>query len=169
MVDAITRLPTGRLRLSRIVYFTDLQHTDSRELPIGVVAEVLLPSLHAIGTALRPGFSGAEMSMIGRMMRDSLAKPIDFLWPEILDAFKTSEPGRALDRFAARHSSSLAVLAPVQIETPRQWLVTTDEEKLLHLVKSRMQVTLVDQYFELMFPPREDVSEPNVRELAEAA
>src|SRR5882672_5838134 len=102
----MSRFPTGRLRLSRIVYFSDLQHMDSREVPVGVVGEVTLPSLRAIGTALRPSFSAQELALMGPLLREILSSPIAKLWPEMVEVFESGKPGCALDLFAARHASS---------------------------------------------------------------
>jgi hypothetical protein len=165
-VPAVSRFPTGRLRVSRIVYFSDLHHADSREIAVGVVGEVTLSRMHAIGTAIRPNFSASEMSLMGPMMREILTRPIDTLWPEMVEAFEKGEPGRALDAFAGRHSSSLSVLTPTPLEVPRQWLLERDTEKLMQLVKARMKVTLIDEYFSFLFPPRggPDIDEPTVKE-----
>ena len=165
-MTTVSRLPTGRLRVSRIVYFSDLQHMDSRELPVGVVGEVTLHGMHAIGTALRPSFMDSELALMGPMMRDILMCPSDTLWPEMVEIFKQSEPGLALDQFAARHSSSLSVLTPVPLEVPRQWLLEQEMKKLLDLVRERMKVTLIDEYFSFLFPPRgPGVDDPTVKEM----
>jgi hypothetical protein len=165
-VAEVSRFPTGRLRVSRIIYFSDLQHMDSREIPVGVVGEVTLPTLRAIGTALRPNFGQAELAIMGPMMREILSRPMDALWPEMVEVFEKGEPGRALDLFAARHCSSLSVLSPAQLEVPRQWLLEKDNEKLAHVVKERMKVTLNDEYFSFLFPPRDGpgVDDPSIKE-----
>jgi hypothetical protein len=165
-VPAVSRFSTGRLRVSRIIYLSDLKHIDSREIPIGVVGEVVLPSLLAIGMALRPNFSTAELSMMGPMMRDFLSTPIETLWPEMVHVFERSAPGCALDQFAARHTSSLSVLSPTPLEVPRQWLLERQEEKLSRVVEDRLRVTLTDEYFGLLFPPRdgEGTDDPSVKE-----
>jgi hypothetical protein len=69
------------LRISRIVYFTDLIHIDSRELPVGIVAEITLPDLRGIETALRPSFTDAELALRGPRVRKLLVSPNDYLWP----------------------------------------------------------------------------------------
>lgn len=166
-MTAVSRFPTGRLRISRIVYFTDLQRTDSRELPIGVVAEAALSSLRAVGTALRPNFTQVELAMMGPLMREILSSPTDALWPEIVEIFETGEPGRTLDLFAQRHASSLSVLAPVPLEVPRRWLLERDDDRLEEIVRDRMRVHLTDEYFKYLFPPRNDgpaTDDPTVEE-----
>jgi len=166
-VTAISRLPTGRLRISRVVYFTDLQHTDSREIPIGIVSEVMLSSLQGVGTALRPNFSDAELGLMGPFMRDVLANPTRTLWPEVVEIFQNTEPGSTLDVLAQRHASSLSVLAPTPLEVPRRWLLERDTARLAEIVRERMKVTLTDEYFKFLFPPRDDgpmAEEPVVEE-----
>ena len=165
MASAVTRFPTGRLRLSRIVVFSDLQHADSHEIHIGVVAEVVLPTLRAIGTAVRSELPPHEQKLLGPILRRHMEKPIEHLWPEILEVFKGSAPGQALESLAERHASSLSVLAPRKLEVPRQWLIEKDEKRLSSLVKARIKVSLIDAYFELLFPPRgSNIAEPATKE-----
>lgn len=162
----VMRLPTGRLRVSRIVYFSDLQHSDTREIPVGVIAEATLTTLRAIGAALRPAFMAEEAALMGPIMRDLLKDPMEALWPEILEALKNAEPGRAIEQLSAKHTGSLSVLAPMTIEVPRQWLLERDEQKLRTLVSDRISVTLTDEYFKLLFPPRggnDGVDDPTVK------
>jgi hypothetical protein len=149
---AVSRFPMGQLRISRVVYFTNLQRTDSLEIPVGVVGEVTLSSLRGIGTALRPAFSPEELDLMGPLMRDFLADPRKALWPEIVDIFENSKSGEALDLFASRHTASLSVLAPTPHEIPRQWLLERDPDRLGAIVGDRMKVILTDEYFNLLFP-----------------
>jgi hypothetical protein len=163
----VSRFPTGRLRISRVVYFTNLQRTDSREIPVGVVGEVTLSGLRGVGTAFRPSFSTDELALMGPLMRDILTHPSDVLWPEFLEIFKTREPGAALDLFAQRHASSLSVLAPTPLDVPRQWLLERDNTRLQEIVRDRIKVILTDEYFKFLFPPRGDgqtVDDPTVEE-----
>jgi hypothetical protein len=168
---AVSRFPMGQLRISRVVYFTNLQHTDSLEIPVGVVGEVTLASLRGVCTALRPAFSPEELGLMGPLMRDFLADPIKALWPEIVDIFEHSGPGEALDQFASRHRASLSVLAPGPREVPRQWLLERDVDRLNGIVGDRMKAILTDEYFNFLFPPRDDgpaVDDPMVEERVQA-
>lgn len=163
----VSRLPTGRLRISRVVYFTNLQRTDTLEIPVGVVAEVTLSTLRGIGTAFRPSFNADELALMGPLMKDILATPSDTLWPEFLEIFEGSAPGSALDLFASRHASSLSILSPAPFDVPRQWLLERDAARLEEIVRDRMKVILTDEYFKFLFPPRNDgptVDEPTVEE-----
>ncbi len=162
VADAIVRFPTGMLRVSRIVYFTDLQHADSRELPIGVTAEVTLPTLHAIGTALRPGFHDSELALMGPTMRDLLRRPMDFLWPQMLEALNVSAPGRALEALGEKFHTSLSVFAPATVDFPRQWLLAPQDEKLWPLVDARLRILMEDEYYKFLFPPRDGIDQPTV-------
>lgn len=164
-------MPMGQLRISRIVYFTNLQRTDSLEIPVGLAGEVTLPSLRAICMALRPSFSAEERGLMGPLMRDLLGDPRKALWPEFADIFEHSKPGEALDLFAGRHTASLSVLAPGPHEVPRQWLLERDTDRLSIIVGDRMKVILTDEYFNFLFPPRGDgpaVEDPMVEEKVQA-
>jgi hypothetical protein len=169
MAASLSRIPSATLILSRIVYFTDMQHLDSHEIPVGVAAEATLDGLCAIGVALRPGFTSAELSEMGPSARQLLAKPIATLWPELKTIFKRAAPGQALARFGQHHTSSLSIFSPISLPVPRQW-VLADETKREEVVLSRLKVTLVDSYYELLFPPRsEAVDEPAIEEAIQTA
>jgi hypothetical protein len=75
-----------------------------------------------------------------------------------------------LDLFAQRHATSLSVLAPELLEVPRRWLLERDTTNLQEIVRERMKVSLNDEYFKFLFPPRNDgptSEEPTVEELVE--
>ena len=165
MPASVIRMPTGKLILSRIVYLTDMQHSDSREIPIGVAAEATLDRLCAIGVALRPGFSKLELADMGPIARRLLEKPISTLWPELKSIFEKSAPGCALTEFGERHTGSLSVFAPESLQVPRQWLLQSDPKKLEIAVIDRMKVAMIDAYYEQLFPSRiGKVEDPTVKE-----
>jgi hypothetical protein len=59
---------------------------------------------------------------------------------------------------------------PNPLHVPRQWLLPHDYDALSQLVKDRMRVTLIDEYFNFLFPPRDGtVTDPNLEELLKAA
>jgi hypothetical protein len=152
-------MPTGKLILSRIIYFTDMQHSDSHEIPIGVAAEAKLDGLCAIGVALRPSFTEAELANIGPIARGLLTSPVSSLWPELKSIFETAEPGCALMEFGQRHTGSLSVFAPTPLAVPRQWLLQTDQKKLKSAVIESMKATMIEAYYEQLFPSRIGVVE----------
>lgn len=166
----VLRLPTGQLRVSRIVYFTDLIHSDSRELPVGVVAEVSLPSLRGISTALRPMFAKVDLEAMGPTARSILENPVEGLWPSMKQTFETSKPGAALARLTESYSSSISILAPFTLEVPRQWLLKRNPVELKALVRDRLKVVVTDEYFKFLFPPREnELTDPTVEQEMRAA
>jgi hypothetical protein len=152
-MDNIIQLPTGRLRIARVVYFTDLLHSDTRELHVGIIAEVSLPEVWGIGTALRQGFSEAELSLMGPTAREILTDPTEYLWPIVRNAFTASPPGQTLDHLLARYASSISILAPENLEVPRKWLVGAAD---MESVEKRFRVTLEDEYYKFLFPSRDD-------------
>jgi hypothetical protein len=159
-------MPTAILRLSRVVYFTDMQHSDAREIPIGVVAEANLDHVLAIGAAMRPSLTADDLDVLGPAARKILANPMDSFWPEIEEIFNSAEAGQALNEFARRHTSSLSVLAPVTLDAPRRWLLETDTSLLINIVKDRLGTVLEDEYYRFLFPPRGPVAAPLVRSTA---
>jgi hypothetical protein len=165
MSASVMKMPTGQLLMSRIIYFSDMQHSDCPEIPIGVAAEATLNGLCAIGVALRPGFTAAELALMGTIARSRLEHPISTLWPELKAIFEKSAPGCALKEFGERHAGSLSVFAPVQMQVPRQWLLQPDPNKIKTIVVDRMKVAMIDAYYEQLFPARNGVvDDPTVKE-----
>lgn len=165
MSASVTKMPTGQLILSRIIYFTDMQHSDSHEIPVGVAAEAKLGGLWAVGLALRPGFTETELASMGSIARSLLTNPISTLWPELKSIFDAAAPGCALKEFGSSHTGSLSVFAPVSLEVPRQWLLQSDPKKLKTAVADRMKVAMVDAYYDQLFPSQiGTVEDPAVEE-----
>jgi hypothetical protein len=169
--ENVMKMPIGRFRLSRIIYLTDMQHSDSHEIPIGIVGEATLDRLRAIGIAVRPHFADAEFAAMGPIARKRLKRPMDALWPELKAIFDNSNSGAGsvLDEFASRHFGSLSVFAPADVKVPRHWLLENDDKKLKASVAERMKVTLIDSYYELFFPPRSPVEDPSFEEAVRRA
>jgi hypothetical protein len=162
---SVKKMPAGQLILSRIVYFTDMQHSDSREIPVGVAAEAKLDGLCAVGVALRPAFTESELAGMGPIGRSLLTSPISVLWPELKLIFKTAAPGCALKEFGERHTGSLSVFAPSSLSVPRQWLLQSDQKKLEAAVMDGMKATMIEAYYEQLFPSRIGVvDDPAVEE-----
>jgi hypothetical protein len=82
----ITRLPTGQIRVSRIIYITDMLRSDTREIPVGVIGEITLPTLLGIGTAIRPAFTDIELSLMGPTARAIVTAPREKLWPSVKES-----------------------------------------------------------------------------------
>lgn len=171
MSDKVIRLPSGHFRIARVAYFSDLRRSDSPVIPIGVVAEVVMRGVRAIGAALRPSLTEAELKSMGPWMRESLANPMDFLWPKLREALDSTAPGDALEVFSSSYASSLSVLAPQPLDVPKQWLLAKDVGQLEELIRKRLPVTLTEQYFDFLFPPRDngEVVEPRVEEAVRKA
>lgn len=107
MADNIMAIELGRLSLSRITYRCDLQQDSGHPIPLGVIAEMTIGRVRALGLIARVDLSREEAGAIGRLIRPKLSKPFDFLLEEFKWAFSETRPGEALSRLADRFSESL--------------------------------------------------------------
>ncbi|MDE2163674.1 MAG: hypothetical protein KGJ53_10975 [Alphaproteobacteria bacterium] len=112
MTDKIMAIQNGRLSLSRITYHTDLQQASGLIIPLGVIAEMTLGTWRALGLIARTTLSIDEANALGRMIRERLTSPFEFLKQEFDWAFAETESGEALGALANRFSESLSFATP---------------------------------------------------------
>lgn len=112
MTDNIMAITTGRLSLSRITYHTNLQQASGLIVPLGVMVELTLGHWRALGLIARTELSMDETKAVGRLIREKIARPFDFLKPEFDWAFSKTTSGYALAELANRFSESLFFAPP---------------------------------------------------------
>jgi hypothetical protein len=160
MTETKARRLQGKLRLSRIAYFTDLARSEVWMIPVGVVAEVTLPEAHGISTALRRSFSDFELGQMAPTVRGMLGSPMDHFWPVMQAALTDAPRGVALDTLLGQYTSALSILPPDTPELPGQWMIPCDAQR----VKEQMRVVVTDAYFRFLFSLRDDVADPAIAE-----
>jgi hypothetical protein len=89
-----------------------LQHSSGLEIPIGVIAELNIGQVQALGLISRAKLSETETNMIGRVLRPKLVNPFDFLEDQFNWAFLETPPGEALAQLSRRYSESLFFAPP---------------------------------------------------------
>lgn len=116
MADNIVAIQVGRLSLSRITFHTDLRRTSGLVIPLGVIAEMTIGTWRALGLIARTKLPDNEIADIGRVVREKVSAPFDFLKPEFDWAFAKTAPGEALSKLSERFSESLLFATPVHHE-----------------------------------------------------
>jgi hypothetical protein len=112
----------GRLSLSRITYFCDLQKATSPIIPLGVIAEIQMGHFRALGLIARDELYKAEIEMVGQLIRTKLSTPFTFLKDEFDWSFEKMKEGfDPIAGLAQRYSDALFV-APPRIESVRKEL-----------------------------------------------
>lgn len=135
-------------RVARIVYFTDLTRAAARVIPIGSLAEVLLPQGHGLALKARAALLPEELALVSPLIRARLEDPFEFLKVEFELALKSAERGGALEYLAARHSSSLSVLAPTDY-AKREWLLSRVFLRS-ETVEAKLSAAVDDEFSELI-------------------
>jgi hypothetical protein len=112
VTDNVVAIKDGRLNLSRITYYSDLQRASGLQIPLGIIAEIVIGSVRGLGLIARTELDDAEVHAIGSLIRDSLRNPFDFLKTEFDWAWNATKPGAALVSLSSRHSESLFFAPP---------------------------------------------------------
>jgi hypothetical protein len=109
----VATIKDGWLTLSRITYYSDLQR--GIQFPLGVMAEIaIIGSVHGLGLIARTGLEPSELASVGRLVKDALSNPFEFLKSEFEWAWNTAPAGGALSALCSRHSESLFFAPPVK-------------------------------------------------------
>jgi hypothetical protein len=161
VTDNVVAMHFGRLSLSRITYHCDLQRA-GLVIPLGVIAELAVGSGRALGLIARKSLEEEELSSVGRMVREKLATPFEFLKPDFDWAWgkiatEKIEAGRVLNLLAGRYAESV-FFAPPLAERVR----TTADFALGELRRRRddeFYSMLADLMGHPTIPPSKDISE----------
>ena len=109
------------LRVTRVVYFTDLTRADAPVIPLGAFSELLLPHGHALALKARSSLKENELSKVAGLLRERLKNPFDMLRREFDLAWDEAEPGQAITYLAQRHAAALSILAPRDCVEKHRW------------------------------------------------
>jgi hypothetical protein len=112
VTDNVVAIIDGRLTLSRIIYDSDLQRASGLKIPLAVIAEIVVGSVRGLGLIARTELDDHETYALGRLARDSLRNPFDFLKNEFDWAWEFTKPGEALASLSVRHTESFFVAPP---------------------------------------------------------
>ena len=128
MAANVTTIRPGRLTLSRIVYHTNLQRSTGLVIPLGVIAEIKVPSVRVLGLIARTRLHRRELNKIGGLLRDKLAEPFDFLELELDWALENTKAGEALSELARRHPDSLLFSPPTVKNVSKKTAFATGQD-----------------------------------------
>ena len=73
-------------------------------IPLGVIAEMTIGTWRALGLIARTKLLDDEIAALGRIVREQVSAPFDFLKPEFDWAFAKTPPGEALAKLSERFS-----------------------------------------------------------------
>jgi hypothetical protein len=162
VADNVVALHFGRLSLSRITYHCDLQRADGPVIPLGVMAEFSVGHARVLGLIARTTLDQKELAIVGRMVREKLAVPFDFLKSDFDWACKEIEAekleaGRALKLLAARYTDSLFFAPPTE-----ERVRATADFALAEMRRRRDEdfySMIADLLGQRRIPPSKDISE----------
>ncbi len=136
-------------RVARIVYLTDLTRANARVIPLGALSEVELPHVHGLALKARAVLQPQELAAISPLIRERLTDPFEFMRGEFDAAWKNAEPGKALDYLAARHASSLSILAPTDY-AGSNWLLSRIFPVTEDTLEAKLSAAVDSEFSELL-------------------
>jgi len=140
------------LRFSTITFYTDMSKANAPVIPLGIMTEILLPSLHGLGMVARVELSGSELAGLSELPKQILTKPFDYLAIEFNEAWMKA-PGGALDYVSAKHAYSALHFGMPQrlLEVPLQFASPSIAPTLKTVVRQFLGSVLDDQMFRLIY------------------
>lgn len=162
MTDNVVMMQFGHLSLSRITYHCDLQRATGLVIPLGVIAELAVGPVRTLGLIALKTLEEKDLAPVGRMVRNKLSSPFEFLKPDFdwaWDKIETEkiEAGRVLNLLAARYTNSIFFSAP------NEQRVRTTAGSALAQMRQRRDEEFYSMFDDLMehpiIPPSKDISE----------
>jgi hypothetical protein len=103
----------GTFRYSTVKFYVDMRRPDAHVIPIGVMAEISLPTVNALGLIARTELSAEEMRLVSELAKPLVSKPFEYLAKQCDEAWNTLAPGTVLNHIAEKHAySALHLSAP---------------------------------------------------------
>jgi hypothetical protein len=142
------------LRFSTITFHVDMSKSAAPVIPLGVMAEILLPRLYGLGMIARIELANSELANVSELPKQLVAKPFDHLAREFKEAWIKAAPGGALDYLAAKHGySALHFDVPQQLGVPPQFFADVASHQmaptLWTAVRAHLGAILDEQMFRL--------------------
>jgi hypothetical protein len=103
----------GTIKLSQIIYQSDLTQLSARVIPLGAIGELTIGPVRAMGMIARTSLAPQELELVANLLRIPLSAPFDLLKGEFDWAWKEQAAGEGVLALAAKHTESL------QFSTPR--------------------------------------------------
>jgi hypothetical protein len=143
------------LRVSNIMFHVDISKASGAVIPVGVMAEILLPRLYGLGMIARVGLGSGELADVSELPKQLVAKPFDYLAQEFKEAWTKSAPGGALDYVAMKHEySALHFDVPQRLEVPFRFFADnplTMAPTLRTAVRAHLGAILDEQMLKLIY------------------
>jgi hypothetical protein len=156
------RILRGQLSMSRITYNCDLQQASGNVIPLGVIAELTLENVRALGLMARVQLEPDETAQVGELMREKLRTPFDLLKSQFDWAWESTESGHALAELSNRFTAALSVSTP---EFSSVQEVVHSNAEIIDLALRELRARR-DKEFDLLLAtywPEETEEEPELR------
>jgi hypothetical protein len=136
------------LRYSAITFHLDMTKRDASVIPIGVMAEIYLPTVYALGLIARTELDTEELAQVSELAKPLVTKPFEYLADQFEKAWKTVTPGEALNHLATQHAYSA-----LHFSVPQPLSLYLPAAAPRAMVRMNLGSALEDQMQRLLAPP----------------
>ena len=109
---------SARISVSSIGFYCDLGNPGGLVISLGVMAEIVVPSIRGLGLSARTELLPEEIRAAGELGAKLVCRPFEFLSREFEDAWENAAPGEALQYLSQRHKYSLHFSVPSPLQVP---------------------------------------------------
>jgi hypothetical protein len=139
------------LRFSNIEFFCDLAKANGRVIPIGIMAEIVVPGIYGLGLIARTELAGEELDSVTALAKPLAQRPFDYLGDQFEGVWGKSVPGTALDILATRHAySAFHFGSPQPLRVPRRFVLEPMGATLKSAVREHLGIILDEQILDLL-------------------
>ena len=101
-----------RLTLSKIQFYCDIGKQDGQTIPLGVMAEIVVPGWQGLGLVARTSLTPEEQMWLKRIAADLLHDPFKYLSEQFDGSWDNAPPGYTLEYLSRLNHDALHFSAP---------------------------------------------------------
>ena len=101
-----------RLTLSKIQFYCDIGHQDGQTIPLGIMAEIVVPGWRGLGLVARTSLTPEEKTLLNRIAANLLHDPFKYLSEQFDDSWDNAPPGYTLEYLSRQNHDALHFSAP---------------------------------------------------------
>jgi hypothetical protein len=154
-IEKAAAAPPHTLRFSTITFHVDMSKATAPIIPVGIMAEILLPRLYGLGMVARIELSTDELARVSELPKPLVTRPFDYLALQFKEAWIKAAPGGgALDYVSGKYEySAFHFGVPQPLDVPLQFFSDVSQSNaatLKAVVRDRLGTILDDQMFKLV-------------------
>jgi hypothetical protein len=142
-----------RIRFSRVVYRCDVSRVEGRVIPLGVICDLSVGNLYALGLIARERLSDDEAAPIGVLVRERVRSPFTFLKHDFDMVWSAKDELSAFESLASVGLSAIdfSRLYEAKAKVPASLrALSNDKHPLEEWAKDQMSICLRTEFWRLV-------------------